>query len=51
MNTSCCRAKILVEYFGEDFSHQKCQLYVKFGLNALPFCYDLALIKVKITLE
>ncbi|KAH9755197.1 ATP-dependent DNA helicase q-like sim [Citrus sinensis] len=26
MNTSCCRAKILVEYFGEDFSHEKCQL-------------------------
>ncbi|KAL5196114.1 ATP-dependent DNA helicase Q-like SIM [Glycine soja] len=26
MNTSCCRAKILVEYFGEDFSHQKCLL-------------------------
>ncbi|XP_045816261.1 ATP-dependent DNA helicase Q-like SIM isoform X1 [Trifolium pratense] len=26
MNTSCCRAKTLVEYFGEDFSHQKCLL-------------------------
>ncbi|XP_061338028.1 ATP-dependent DNA helicase Q-like SIM [Gastrolobium bilobum] len=26
MNTSCCRAKTLVEYFGEDFSHQKCRL-------------------------
>ncbi|XP_019452258.1 PREDICTED: ATP-dependent DNA helicase Q-like SIM isoform X1 [Lupinus angustifolius] len=26
MNTSCCRAKILVEYFGEDFGCQKCQL-------------------------
>ncbi|XP_014514758.1 ATP-dependent DNA helicase Q-like SIM isoform X5 [Vigna radiata var. radiata] len=26
MNTSCCRAKILVEYFGEDFGHQKCHL-------------------------
>ncbi|ESW16938.1 hypothetical protein PHAVU_007G196600 [Phaseolus vulgaris] len=26
MNTSCCRAKILVEYFGEDFSHRKCLL-------------------------
>lgn len=26
MNTSCCRAKILVEYFGEDFSNQKCLL-------------------------
>ncbi|GAV86974.1 DEAD domain-containing protein/Helicase_C domain-containing protein [Cephalotus follicularis] len=24
MNTSCCRAKTLVEYFGEDFSNQKC---------------------------
>lgn len=24
MNTSCCRAKTLVEYFGEDFGHQKC---------------------------
>ncbi|KAF2316860.1 hypothetical protein GH714_042201 [Hevea brasiliensis] len=26
MNTSCCRAKILVEYFGEDFSYEKCLL-------------------------
>ncbi|XP_061338027.1 ATP-dependent DNA helicase Q-like SIM [Gastrolobium bilobum] len=26
MNTSCCRAKTLVEYFGEDFSNQKCLL-------------------------
>ncbi|CAL0320970.1 unnamed protein product [Lupinus luteus] len=26
MNTSCCRAKILVEYFGENFGSQKCQL-------------------------
>ncbi|CAL5208608.1 unnamed protein product [Lathyrus oleraceus] len=26
MNISCCRAKTLVEYFGEDFSHQKCLL-------------------------
>ncbi|KAJ7973345.1 ATP-dependent DNA helicase [Quillaja saponaria] len=26
MNTSCCRAKILVQYFGEDFSHEKCFL-------------------------
>ncbi|KAL7235219.1 hypothetical protein ACSBR1_018663 [Camellia fascicularis] len=26
MNTSSCRAKILVEYFGEEFSYQKCQL-------------------------
>ncbi|KAJ4719432.1 ATP-dependent DNA helicase [Melia azedarach] len=26
MNTSCCRAKLLVEYFGEDFSYDKCQL-------------------------
>ncbi|KAK7277949.1 hypothetical protein RJT34_22970 [Clitoria ternatea] len=26
MNTSCCRAKTLVEYFGEDFSHKKCLL-------------------------
>ncbi|GAB4835804.1 hypothetical protein Ancab_039514 [Ancistrocladus abbreviatus] len=24
MNTSSCRAKILVEYFGEEFSYQKC---------------------------
>ncbi|KAJ0014362.1 hypothetical protein Pint_19808 [Pistacia integerrima] len=24
MNTSCCRAKILVEYFGEDCGHDKC---------------------------
>ncbi|KAJ0080271.1 hypothetical protein Patl1_22538 [Pistacia atlantica] len=24
MNTSCCRAKMLVEYFGEDFGHDKC---------------------------
>ncbi|KAI4301771.1 hypothetical protein L6164_035018 [Bauhinia variegata] len=26
MNTSCCRAKTLVEYFGEDFGHQNCLL-------------------------
>ncbi|XP_052480031.1 ATP-dependent DNA helicase Q-like SIM [Gossypium raimondii] len=26
MNTSCCRAKILVEYFGEDFGDKKCLL-------------------------
>ncbi|GLT72437.1 hypothetical protein SLA2020_443720 [Shorea laevis] len=26
MNTSCCRAKILVEYFGEDLSYEKCLL-------------------------
>ncbi|KAK3200246.1 hypothetical protein Dsin_023661 [Dipteronia sinensis] len=26
MNTSCCRAKILVEYFGEDFDYGKCLL-------------------------
>ncbi|KAL0890770.1 hypothetical protein Bca101_014753 [Brassica carinata] len=26
MNTSQCRAKILVEYFGEDFSSNKCNL-------------------------
>ncbi|KAG5541525.1 hypothetical protein RHGRI_021380 [Rhododendron griersonianum] len=26
MNTSNCRAKILVEYFGEEFSYKKCQL-------------------------
>ncbi|KAK7820090.1 atp-dependent dna helicase q-like sim [Quercus suber] len=26
MNTSCCRAKILVEYFGEDFSYDACLL-------------------------
>ncbi|KAJ6305917.1 hypothetical protein OIU78_021282 [Salix suchowensis] len=26
MNTSCCRAKILVEYFGEDFVSEKCLL-------------------------
>ncbi|KAL6964756.1 DNA helicase [Sarracenia purpurea var. burkii] len=26
MNTSSCRAKTLVEYFGEEFSHEKCQL-------------------------
>ncbi|CAN1355883.1 ATP-dependent DNA helicase Q-like SIM [Linum perenne] len=26
MNTSSCRSKILVEYFGEDFVHQKCLL-------------------------
>ncbi|KAF5740043.1 hypothetical protein HS088_TW11G00106 [Tripterygium wilfordii] len=26
MSTSVCRAKILVEYFGEDFSHEKCLL-------------------------
>lgn len=28
MNSSCCRAKKLVEYFGEDFSSEKCLLYV-----------------------
>ncbi|KAJ9681906.1 hypothetical protein PVL29_018003 [Vitis rotundifolia] len=28
MNTTCCRAKTLVEYFGEDFCHQSCILYV-----------------------
>ena len=28
MNTSSCRAKTLVEYFGEEFSYEKCQLYV-----------------------
>ncbi|XP_057975464.1 ATP-dependent DNA helicase Q-like SIM isoform X2 [Malania oleifera] len=26
MNTSHCRAKMLVEYFGEDFSYEKCLL-------------------------
>ncbi|PSS10121.1 ATP-dependent DNA helicase Q-like [Actinidia chinensis var. chinensis] len=26
MNTSSCRAKTLVEYFGEEFSYEKCQL-------------------------
>lgn len=26
MNSSCCRAKKLVEYFGEDFSSEKCLL-------------------------
>ncbi|XVE63048.1 hypothetical protein DITRI_Ditri06bG0168500 [Diplodiscus trichospermus] len=26
MNTSCCRAKTLVEYFGEDFGDEKCLL-------------------------
>ncbi|KAL5786819.1 hypothetical protein ACOSQ2_009211 [Xanthoceras sorbifolium] len=26
MTTSCCRAKILVEYFGEDFGYNKCLL-------------------------
>ncbi|XP_004302399.1 PREDICTED: ATP-dependent DNA helicase Q-like SIM isoform X1 [Fragaria vesca subsp. vesca] len=26
MASSCCRAKKLVEYFGEDFSHDKCLL-------------------------
>lgn len=26
MSTSCCRAKTLVEYFGEDFSYEKCLL-------------------------
>ncbi|RVW31612.1 ATP-dependent DNA helicase Q-like SIM [Vitis vinifera] len=29
MNTTCCRAKTLVEYFGEDFCHQSCILYGK----------------------
>ncbi|XP_021898982.1 ATP-dependent DNA helicase Q-like SIM [Carica papaya] len=26
MNTACCRAKMLVEYFGEDFSYEKCHI-------------------------
>lgn len=30
MNTSCCRTKILVEYFGEDFGDKKCLLYVAY---------------------
>ncbi|OMP03312.1 hypothetical protein COLO4_10505 [Corchorus olitorius] len=28
MNTSCCRARTLVEYFGEDFHNEKCLLCV-----------------------
>ena len=35
MNTSCCRAKTLVEYFGEDFGDEKCLLYV---MLLLRFC-------------
>lgn len=30
MSTSSCRAKALVEYFGESFSNEKCLLYVIF---------------------
>ncbi|KAL2254137.1 UNVERIFIED_CONTAM: ATP-dependent DNA helicase Q-like SIM [Sesamum indicum] len=26
MNTSCCRAKMLVQYFGEEFTQQRCLL-------------------------
>lgn len=32
MKTSCCRAKMLVEYFGEEFSQDRCSLYVVFLL-------------------
>ncbi|KAJ0080530.1 hypothetical protein Patl1_22540 [Pistacia atlantica] len=35
MNTSCCRAKILVEYFGEDCGHDKCLMY-----NSVDGSYD-----------
>jgi hypothetical protein len=38
MSTSCCRAKTLVEYFGEDFSHVACLLYVM-----LPFIFGFVL--------
>jgi hypothetical protein len=39
MSTSCCRAKTLVEYFGEDFSYDACLLYVM-----LPFILGSVLI-------
>ncbi|TXG70109.1 hypothetical protein EZV62_005044 [Acer yangbiense] len=34
MNTSCCRAKILVEYFGEDFGYGKCLSYAPSTLKS-----------------
>lgn len=34
MNTANCRAKSLVEYFGEQFSYEKCYLYI-----AYPFLF------------
>ncbi|XP_031269530.1 ATP-dependent DNA helicase Q-like SIM isoform X4 [Pistacia vera] len=40
MNTSCCRAKILVEYFGEDFGHDKCLMFGKILWMAhMMMCY------------
>ncbi|WMV12005.1 hypothetical protein MTR67_005390 [Solanum verrucosum] len=39
MNTTCCRAKTLVEYFGEHFLLEKCLMYVKtHWLLCFPFC-------------
>ncbi|KAM1802118.1 hypothetical protein ACFX11_033628 [Malus domestica] len=35
MNSSCCRAKKLVEYFGEDFSNEKC-LFCDVCVNGPP---------------
>ncbi|KAL0364808.1 UNVERIFIED_CONTAM: ATP-dependent DNA helicase Q-like SIM [Sesamum angustifolium] len=40
MNTSCCRAKVLVQYFGEEFSQQKC-LLCDVCINGPPEIQDL----------
>jgi len=37
LNTSTCRAKILVKYFGEDFGHDGCCMY--FSTSSLLFLY------------
>ena len=42
MSTSCCQAKTLVEYFGEDFSYVAYLLYVM-----LPFIFK-SVLKVAI---
>lgn len=36
MNASCCRAKTLVQYFGEEFNYEKCHKYV---MIAFMLCY------------
>ncbi|KAK4402180.1 ATP-dependent DNA helicase Q-like SIM [Sesamum angolense] len=40
MNTSCCRAKMLVQYFGEEFSQQRC-LLCDVCINGPPEIQDL----------
>ncbi|KAL0422047.1 UNVERIFIED_CONTAM: ATP-dependent DNA helicase Q-like SIM [Sesamum latifolium] len=40
MNTSCCRAKMLVQYFGEEFSQQRC-LLCDVCINGPPQIQDL----------